>query len=196
VLCGAGTALNTAGVGEHDSVAVVGLGAVGLSAILGAKVGGAERIVAIDRLEAKLALASSLGATEVLVADEQTVARVIEQTVGGVDHAIEASGTLEGFDLAMRLVRRGGTVTTLGLPGPTASHDLGLAGLVVKGVTVRGSYLGSCITSREVPYFIELYREGRLPADQLVSHHIRLDDINAALDRLADGAALRQVIEF
>lgn len=196
VLCGAGTALNTTGVGEHDSVAVVGLGAVGLSAILGAKVAGAERIVAIDRLETKLASALSLGATDVLVAEEQTPVRVIEQTAGGVDHAIEASGTLEGFELAMRLVRRGGTVTTLGLPGPAVSHDLELASLVVRGVTIRGSYLGSCVTSRDVPYFIELYRKGRLPADKLISHHIRLDDINAALDRLADGEALRQVIEF
>jgi alcohol dehydrogenase len=196
VLCGAGTALNTTGVGEHDSVAVVGLGAVGLSAILGAKVAGAERIVAIDRLETKLASALSLGATDVLVAEEQTPVRVIEQTAGGVDHAIEASGTLEGFELAMRLVRRGGTVTTLGLPGQAVSHDLELASLVVRGVTIRGSYLGSCVTSRDVPYFIELYRKGRLPADQLISHHIQLDDINAALDRLADGEALRQVIEF
>jgi alcohol dehydrogenase len=196
VLCGAGTALNTAGVGEHDSVAVIGLGAVGLSAILGARVAGAERIVAIDRLEAKLAPASAIGATDVLVADQQTAALVVEQTVGGVDHAIEASGTLEGFELAMRLVRRGGTVTTLGLPGPDVVHELPLSRMVVEGVTVRGSYLGSCVTSQAVPYFIDLYREGRLPADKLISHRIHLDDINAALDRLADGDALRQVIEF
>lgn len=196
VLCGAGTALNTTGVGEHGSAAVVGLGAVGLSAILGARVAGAERIVAIDRLEAKLALAASLGATDVLVADEQTAVRVTDLTAGGVDHAIEASGTLEGFDLAMRLVRRGGTVTTLGLPGPAVSHDLELAPLVANGVTIRGSYLGSCVTSRDIPRFIELYREGRLPADKLISHRIALDDINLALDRLADGEALRQVIEF
>ncbi len=196
VLCGAGTALNTAAVGEHDSVAVVGLGAVGLSAILGARAAGVERIVAVDRLEAKLASASSLGATDVLVSDDRTPARVAELTEGGVDHAIEASGTLEGFDLAMRLVRRGGMVTTLGLPGPGVSHDLGLAPLVANGVTIRGSYLGSCVTSRDVPRFIDLYREGRFPTDKLVSHRISLDDINLALDRLADGEALRQVIEF
>jgi alcohol dehydrogenase len=196
VLCGAGTALNTAGVGEHDSVAVVGLGAVGLSAILGAKAAGAERIVAVDRLDAKLAPAASLGATDVLVADEQTPTIVTEQTGGGVDHAIEASGTLEGFELAMQLVRRGGTVTTLGLPGPGVSHHLELAPLVAGGGTVRGSYLGSCVTRRDVPHFIDLYREGRFPVDELISHHLRLDDINVALDRLADGEALRQVIEF
>jgi len=196
VLCGAGTALNTAGVGEHDSVAVVGLGAVGLSAILGSKAAGARQIVALDLLDTKLAAASSLGATDVLVADGHARARVTEQTAGGVDHAIEASGTLEGFELAMGLVRRGGTVTTLGLPGPGISHDLDLAPLVVSGVTIQGSYLGSCATRRDVPRFIELHQEGRFPADALVSHHIELDDINIALDRLADGAALRQVIEF
>jgi Zn-dependent alcohol dehydrogenase len=196
VLCGAGTALNTAAVGEHDSVAVVGLGAVGLSAILGARAARVERIIAVDRLEAKLASASSLGATDVLVSDDQTPARVAKLTEGGVDHAIEASGTLEGFDLAMRLVRRGGMVTTLGLPGPGVSHDLGLAPLVANGVTIRGSYLGSCVTSRDVPRFIDLYRDGRFPTDKLVSNRISLEDINLALDRLADGEALRQVIEF
>jgi len=196
VLCGGGTVLNTAGVGEYDSVAVVGLGAVGLSAILGVKAAGAERIFAVDLLDAKLATASSLGASNVLLADEQTAVHVTNDTGGGVDHAIEASGTLEGFDLAMRLVRRGGTVTTLGLPGPTVSHDLELAPLVAKGVTIQGSYLGSCVTSRDVPRFIDLYRDGQFPADRLISHHIALDDINAALDRLADGEALRQVIEF
>jgi alcohol dehydrogenase len=213
VLCGGGTALNTAGVDERDSVAIVGLGAVGLSAVLGAKAAGAERIFAVDLLEAKLSSASQLGATDVLMADEETPAQITNRTGGGVDHAIEASGTLEGFELAMRLVRRGGTVTTLGLPGPAVSHDLELARLVARGVTVQGSYLGSCVTSRDVPRFIDLYREGRFPIDGLISHHIALDDINAALDglishhialddinaaldRLADGEALRQVIEF
>lgn len=196
VLCGAGTALNTAGIVPGESVAVVGLGAVGLSAVLGARAAGAEQIIAIDRFDAKLASASSLGATDVMLADEGTQARVIAQTSGGIDHAIEASGTREGFDLAASLVRRGGTVSTLGLPGPGVFHELALASLVANGVTIRGSYLGSCDTSRDVPRFMELYRAGGLPVGQLVSHHIALDDINSALDRLADGEALRQVIEF
>ncbi len=196
VLCGAGTALNTAGISHGESVAVVGLGAVGLSAILGAKAVGADQIIAIDRLAAKLATALSLGATDAMAADEGTQARVLAQIGGGVDHAIEASGTKDGFDLAASLVRRGGTVSTLGLPGPGVSHELALAPLVANGVTIRGSYLGSCDAARDVPRFLELYRTGGLPADRLVSHHIALDDINSALDRLADGEALRQVIEF
>jgi Zn-dependent alcohol dehydrogenase len=196
VLCGGGTVLNTAGVDQGDSVAVVGLGAVGLSAVLGARAAGADPIVAIDRLDTKLAAATALGATEVLVADDDAAGRVAELTDGGVDYAVEASGTLDGFELATELVRRGGTVTTLGLPGPGVSYDLQLAPLVVASGTVSGSYLGSCVAQRDVPRFIDLYRDGRFPVDELVSHHLGLDDINVALDRLADGEALRQVIEF
>jgi len=188
VLCGAGTALNTAGVASAQSVAVIGLGAVGLSAILGARAAGAARIAAIDRLEAKFSLAQTLGASECALPD--AAAR------GTFDHAIECSGTLEGFELALALVHRGGKVTTLGLPGPEAAHGLKLAPLVADGLTVQGSYLGSCVTQRDVPRFIELYRAGRFPAERLVSHRIGLDDLNAALDRLAEGQALRQVIAF
>jgi alcohol dehydrogenase len=195
VLCGGGTALNTAAIKKGQTAAVVGLGAVGLSAILGARAAGAARIFALDLLPAKLAPARELGATDVMVVDENAVAQVREAS-GGVDHAIEASGTLEGFELAAALVRRGGKVTTLGLPGPGVAHALQLAPLVVSGIEIQGSYLGSCVTQQDVPRFIELYREGRFPATALISHRIRLDDINEALDRLADGDALRQVIEF
>lgn len=188
VLCGAGTALNTAAVARGQSVAVIGLGAVGLSAIMGAKAAGAARIAAVDRLESKFALARTLGATE--SASPDAAPR------GAFDHAIECSGTLEGFELAMALAHRGGKVTTLGLPGPDVAHALKLAPLVADGLSVQGSYLGSCVTRRDVPRFIELYRAGQFPAARLVSHRIRLEELNEALDRLADGQALRQVIEF
>ena len=188
VLCGAGTALNTAAVAPGQSVAVIGLGAVGLSAVLGAKAAGASRIAAVDRIEAKFALARALGAAEcTLPADAPRSA---------FDHAIECSGTRDGFELAMNLVHRGGKVTTLGLPGPDVAHALKLAPLVADGLTVQGSYLGSCVTHRDVPRFVELYRAGKFPAARLVSHRVRLEDLNEALDRLADGQALRQVIEF
>ncbi|MBI3376616.1 MAG: alcohol dehydrogenase catalytic domain-containing protein [Betaproteobacteria bacterium] len=189
VLCGAGSAVNTAAVRVGESVAVIGLGAVGLAAVLGAKSAGAARIAALDRLEAKLPLARTLGASEACTSGSGELAP-------GFDHAIEASGTAEGFALAMRLIRRGGRVTTLGLPGPDIVHPLKLAELVANGSDVQGSYLGSCITRRDVPRFIDLYREGKFPADALVSHRIRLEEINEALDRLADAQALRQVIEF
>lgn len=183
VLCGAGTARNTAGVGESDSVAVIGLGAVGLSAIAGARAAGAARIIAVDLLEEKLTPALAIGATDAVVAGAETVDWVVETTSGGVDHVIEASGTVAGFELGMGLARRGGTVTVLGLAGPSDCRHLPLADLVVKGVTIKGSYFGSCDAARDVPYFIDLHRQGLLPADQLVSHHIPLDDVNSALDR-------------
>ena len=189
VLCGAGSAVNTAAVRAGDSVAVIGLGAVGLAAILGAKSAGAARIAAFDRLEAKLPLARTLGASEARVAGSS-------DATPGFDHAIEASGTPEGFALATRLIRRGGRVTALGLPGPDVAHPLKIAELVASGAAVQGSYLGSCVTRRDVPRFIDLYRDGKFPAASLVSHRIRLEAINEALDRLADGQALRQVIEF
>jgi alcohol dehydrogenase len=188
VLCGAGTALNTAAVGQGQSVAIIGLGAVGLSAILGARSAGASRIAAVDRLEAKFALARALGATE--------TAAPHDAPRGAFDHAIECSGTLEGFELAMALANRGGKVTTLGLPGPDVAYPLKLAPLVADGLTVQGSYLGSCVTRRDVPRFVDLYRGGQLPVASLVSHRIRLEELNEALDRLAEGQALRQVIEF
>lgn len=188
VLCGAGTALNTAAVARGQSVAVIGLGAVGLSAILGARAAGAARIAAVDRLESKFALARALGAADTALPDAASR--------GAFDHAIECSGTLEGFELAMALVRRGGRVTTLGLPGPDVAHALKLAPLVADGLAVQGSYLGSCVTRRDVPRFIELYRAGALPAAKLVSHRIALAELNEALDRLAEGRALRQVIDF
>lgn len=188
VLCGAGSALNTAAIAQGQSVAVIGLGAVGLSAILGAKAAGATRIAALDRLEAKFALARALGATECALPDAAPHR--------AFDHAIECSGTLAGFELAMALAHRGGKVTTLGLPGPEVAHALKLAPLVADGLQVQGSYLGSCVARRDVPRFVELYRAGKLPAASLVSHRIRLEELNDALDRLADGNALRQVIAF
>jgi alcohol dehydrogenase len=188
VLCGAGTAVNTARVKPGETVAVIGLGAVGLSAVLGAKAAGAARVSAMDVLEGKLPLALRLGAADACVPEKAEP--------GAYDHAIEASGTAAGFALALSLIRRGGRVTTLGLPGPEVAHALKLAPLVADGVSVQGSYLGSCITRRDVPRFIELYRQGRLPAAQLVSHTISLHEINQALDRLADGQALRQVVSF
>lgn len=188
VLCGAGTALNTATVDAGQSVAVIGLGAVGLAAIFGAKSAGAARIAAVDRLESKFSLALTLGATESALPDAASRR--------SFDHAIECSGTLEGFELAMALAQRGGKVTTLGLPGPEVAHALKLAPLVADGLSVQGSYLGSCVTQRDVPRFIEFYRAGQFPAASLVSHRIRLEDLNEALDRLAEGQALRQVIAF
>jgi alcohol dehydrogenase len=196
-MCGAGTVLYTAGVRPGQSVAVVGLGGVGLSAVMGAVVAGAARIVAVDPSVQKRELARSLGATLVVdPAGSDPVDAIREGSRGGVDHAIEAAGTLGAFETAFKATRRGGSTVTLGLPGPAERFSVPLAQLVAEARTVKGSYIGSCVPRRDVPAFVELYRQGRLPVDRLISGTLGLDGINDALDRLADGTAIRQVITF
>lgn len=197
VMCGAGTVLYTAGVRPGQSVAVVGLGGVGLSAVMGAVVAGAARIVAVDPSVQKRELARSLGATLVVdPAEGDPVDAIREGSRGGVDHAIEAAGTPGAFETAFKATRRGGSTVTLGLPGPAERFSVPLAQLVAEARTVKGSYIGSCVPRRDIPAFVELYRQGRLPVDRLISGTLGLDGINDALDRLADGAAIRQVITF
>jgi alcohol dehydrogenase len=197
VMCGAGSVLYTAGVQPGQSVAVIGLGGVGLSAVLGAVAGGATEIVAVDPRQDKRELARSLGATAVIDPMEGEPADAIRTvSPGGVDHAIEAAGTPGAFETAFRATRRGGTTVTMALPGPAARFALPLAQLVAEARTVKGSYIGSCIPRRDIPAFIALYRQGRLPVERLITSTIGLDDINEAMDRLADGNAVRQVMTF
>ena len=195
VLCGAGTALYTAAIKPGDSVAVFGLGGVGLAAILGARTAGATRIVAVDAGQAKKELSLALGATDFVDAEgaAQAIRALLPQ---GVDAAIDASGTVEGFEQALESTRRGGSTVTVSLPDTARQFHFPLSRLVAEARTIRGSYLGSCIPSRDVQAFIELYRQGHLPVERLVSGTLALDDINAAMDALADGQAVRQVITF
>ncbi len=195
VMCGAGTALNSAGIRPGDSVAVVGLGGVGLSAVMGAVVAGATRIFAIDAGDDKFTLASELGATDCLEAAD-AVARLRQMLPGGVDHAIECTGTVDGFSAALEATRRGGTTSSTSLPHAGESFSFPLARLVAEARTLRGSYIGSCVPGRDIPAYAELFRQGRLPVDKLVTQRIALDDINAAFDALADARVVRQVICF
>jgi alcohol dehydrogenase len=197
VMCGAGSVLYTAGARPGQSVAVIGLGGAGLSAVLGALAAGATQIVAVDPDQAKRELARSLGATAVLDPRGGDPAETIRRiSHGGVDHAIEAAGTPAAFETAFRATRRGGSTVTMGLPGPTARFALPLAQLVAEARTVKGSYLGSCVPRRDIPAFIALHRQGRLPVDRLIGGTIALDDLNGAMDRLAEGTAVRQVVLF
>ena len=189
VMCGAGSALYTARVAAGESVAVVGLGGVGLAAIMGARLAGATRIVAVDAGAGKADLALSCGATEFLRAD------AIGQAAG-VDVALEASGTVAGFESALHITRRGGRTVTTSLPAAEDKFQFPLARLVAEARTVSGSYIGSCLPNRDIPAFIDLYRQGRLPVDRLVSSTLALDDINGAMDALAEARTIRQVIVF
>ena len=138
---------------------------------------------------------SSLGATLcVNAADEDAVAKIRDLTGGGVDYAFEMAGSVAALDLAYRITARGGTTVTAGLPNPAARWPIQAVSLIAEERTLKGSYIGSCVPSRDVPRFIAMYRQGRLPVDRLLSERIGLTEINAGLDRLARGESIRQVI--
>jgi alcohol dehydrogenase len=195
VLTGVGAVVNTAKVRPGSSVAVVGLGGVGLNALLGAALAGAARIVAIDVLEDKLALARQLGATDAFDAkDAECAARVREATRGGVDYAFEMVGSVKAMDLAYRITRRGGETVSAGLSHPDHQFSLQHVSLVAEERTIKGSYVGSCVPLRDMPRYIALYRQGKLPVDRLLSETLRLDELNLGFDRLASGHTVRQVV--
>ncbi len=197
VLTGVGAVVNTARVPPGSSVAVLGLGGVGLNALLAAVASGAEKIIALDMIESKLQLARQLGATHAVNAgDKDALEQVKALTQGGVDFAFEMAGSVAALELAYRITCRGGTTVTAGLPNPQSNWPLQAVTLVAEERTVKGSYIGSCVPSRDVPRYIALYRAGKLPVNKLLSARIALDDINAGFDRLASGEAVRQVIVF
>jgi alcohol dehydrogenase len=195
VMTGVGAVVNTAAIFPGARVAVVGLGGVGLAALLGARARAAEILVAVDLADSKLMLAKELGATlGVNAADPDCVAQICELTRGGVDFAFEMAGSARAMDIAYRITRRGGTTVSAGLPPPQAQFAVPHVGLVAEERTVKGSYLGSCVPSRDIPRYIRWFQEGRLPVDRLVSAHIAFDRINEAFDALADAKTVRQVI--
>lgn len=197
VMCGAGTALYSAGVHPGQSVAVFGLGGVGLSAVLGAVTAGATRIIAVDPSDAKLELARQIGATDCVNSARGNVVETVRKlSRGGVDHAIDASSSLDGFTNAFEATRRGGNTVTTSLTDPSQKFSFPLARIVAEARTIKGSYIGTCVPGRDIPVFIQLYRQGRMPVDRLVTRTLSLDRINEAFDQLADAKVVRQVITF
>jgi alcohol dehydrogenase len=197
VLTGVGAVVNTAGVRAGQSAVVVGLGGVGLASVLGALASGASPVVAVDLSEDKLALARSLGAVQTVnAADADAVEQVRALTHGGADYVFEMAGSVRALDSAWRMTRRGGTTVTAGLPPPDAALAVNVVSLVAEERTLKGSYIGTCVPARDIPRYVALFREGRLPVDRLMTGRVALDDINAAFDRLADGQAVRTVVTF
>ena len=197
VLTGVGAVLNTAAVPAGSSVAVIGLGGVGLNALLAASLAGAARVIAVDVQPTKLVLARELGATDTFDAMEPgCVAAVRAATSGGDDFAFEMAGSAAAMKLAYEITRRGGTTVTAGLPPPSQTLAVPLANLVAEERTVKGSYIGSSVPIRDVPRFLALFRRGLLPVDRLMSGRVPLADINVALDRLAAGEVVRQIVSF
>jgi len=197
ILTGVGAVTNTAKVSPGQSAAVFGLGGVGLSAVMGAKLAGAFPIIAVDALPEKLALARRLGAHHTIDATSgDTASMIADLTRGGVEFAFEAVGSAAVLAIAYDSVRRGGTAVTVGLPHPDQRLSIQAVSLVGQEKCIRGSYMGSSVPRRDVPRLIALAQAGSLPVDALVSPSIRLEEVNVGFDRLADGSAIRQLIQF
>lgn len=193
VLTGVGAALHATAIAPGDTVVVFGLGGVGLAAVMGAVHAGAQ-VIAVDRVPDKLALALEVGAAHAVPADADVVDVVRELTRGGAAHAIETVGSAVVLEQAYRATRRGGTTVTVGLPRPDQLLAIPAVSLVAEERTLKGSYLGSCVPSRDIPRFIEMFRAGTLPVDRLLTHRLSLDELNQGFDRLARGEGIRQVV--
>jgi alcohol dehydrogenase len=194
LLTGVGAVLNTAAVCPGSSALVVGLGGVGLAAVMGARVAGCHPIIAVDLDAAKLNLARSLGASHALAAADDVVTAVRDLTGGGTDYSFEAAGHPDALATAYAATRRGGTTVGIGLPHPDARMSLPALSLVAEERRLLGSYMGSSVPRRDVPRYVELHQAGMLPVDALAGSVFALGDVNAALDRLAAGAVARQVL--
>jgi Zn-dependent alcohol dehydrogenase len=196
VLTGVGAVVNAAQITADDQVAVFGLGGVGMSAVLGARLAGARTIIAVDTVASKLELAERIAGATPLAAGDDVVDRIRSATGGGADYVIETVGNAEVLAQAYAATRRGGSTITVGLPHPDRMLTIPAVSLASEERTLRGSYLGSSVPRRDVPRFIEHYREGRLPVEQLLTHRLALEEINEGFDRLARGEAVRQVVVF
>lgn len=197
VLTGAGAVFNMGAVQPGGRTAIVGLGGVGLAALLGAVAAGAETIIAIDTLHTKLQLARDLGATHTFNAtDPYLTDKVKDCTCGGVDAALEFAGSARALESAFTMTRRGGTTISAGLTNPKTMLSISPLTLVAEERSLRGSYLGSGVPSRDIPRFLGLHRRSKLPVEKLMTHRITLDEVNAGFDRLHTGEAIRQIIEF
>ncbi len=196
VMTGVGAVVNTAKVEPGSSVAVFGLGGVGLSTIMGARAAGAESIFAVDLLPEKLELAAQVGATHLINAGEEDPVMLLKDLMQGVDYTFESVGNEQVLQQAYAATKRGGTTVTIGLPHPAKMFSIPAVSLVAEERTIKGSYMGSAVPRRDLPRFIAMYQAGLLPVDKLLSRTIQLDEINSAFDDLATGAAVRQVITF
>lgn len=199
VLTGVGAALNTATIRDGDTVAVVGCGGVGLNIVQGARIAGAGQIVAIDLNPTKLALAAKLGATVTVDAGAVDASAAVRDLTDqrGADVVFEAIGREQTIQQAVEMSRRGGQVVLVGIPRLDVMLTVPvMLGLVMAERTVKGCWYGSADVHRDIPRLVELYRNGDLLLDELVSRRITLDEVNDALDDMAEGDAARTVIVY
>jgi len=195
VITGVGAVLNTANVPEGASMAVFGLGGVGLNAVMAGALAGASHVIAVDVHDDKLALARELGATHAVNATSPSAIEEIRDLTGdGVMHAFDMAGTVKALEAAYASLRTGGVLTSAGLAPADALFQLKPYEMVSRELRVQGSYMGSCSPTQDMPKYLEFYRQGRLPVDRLLSGTLGLDGINLGFDRLSDGEVVRQIL--
>ncbi len=196
VVTGVGAVINTAKVTPGSTVAIIGCGGIGLNCVQGAVLAGAARIIAVDRVPAKLELAKKFGATDVVNAsDGDPVEQVKELTSGGVEYSFEAIGLKATTEQAWSMLRTGGTATIIGMiPIGTMIEIHGVELLFEK--KIQGSMMGSNRFRIEMPRYVDLYLNGRLNLDDLVSQRIGLDQVQEGFEALKKGEIARSVIVF
>ena len=204
MITGFGAVVNTAKVPPHSSVVIIGAGGVGLNAVQGAVRAGAHPIIAVDLLDSKLEVARAFGATHTLSATGSAVAEAVRDLTSGrgADYVFVTVGSAVAFEQGLELTRRDGTLVLVGIPPIDASVDLPVASLVLGTLGSRGpkrilgSSMGSTRLSADVPRLVDLYLQGGLKLDELITSRYPLEEINEAIEVVEQGEALRNVITF
>ncbi|MEV5150291.1 S-(hydroxymethyl)mycothiol dehydrogenase [Streptomyces sp. NPDC052727] len=196
VMAGLGAAINTGNVGRGDTVAVIGCGGVGDAAIVGSKLAGAAKVIAVDIDDRKLATALRLGATHTVNSKETDPVDAVRELTGGfgADVVIEAVGRPETYRQAFYARDLAGTVVLVGVPTPEMKLELPLLDVFGRGGALKSSWYGDCLPSRDFPMLVDLYLQGRLDLDAFVTETIALDDVEKAFERMHHGDVLRSVV--
>ncbi|MFE7854747.1 S-(hydroxymethyl)mycothiol dehydrogenase [Streptomyces sp. NPDC057403] len=196
VMAGIGAAINTGNVGRGDTVAVIGCGGVGDAAVVGSRLAGAAKIIAVDIDDRKLETAQRLGATHTVNSKENDAVEAIRELTGGfgADVVIEAVGRPETYKQAFYARDLAGTVVLVGVPTPEMKLELPLLDVFGRGGSLKSSWYGDCLPSRDFPMLIDLYQQGRLDLDAFVTETIALDEVEKAFERMHGGDGLRSVV--
>ncbi|WP_225077416.1 MULTISPECIES: S-(hydroxymethyl)mycothiol dehydrogenase [unclassified Streptomyces] len=196
VMAGLGAAVNTGAVSRGDSVAVIGCGGVGDAAIVGARLAGASKIIAVDRDDQKLTWARELGATHTVNATDQNIITAVTELTGGygADVVIDAVGRPETWKQAFYARDLAGTVVLVGVPTPDMRLDMPLLDFFSRGGSLKSSWYGDCLPERDFPMLVDLYQQGRLPLDKFVTERIGLDAVEEAFHTMRTGSVLRSVV--
>jgi S-(hydroxymethyl)mycothiol dehydrogenase len=198
VMAGLGAAINTGAVSRGDSVAVIGCGGVGDAAIAGAKLAGATTIIAVDVDDRKLQWAKGIGATHTINASTADVVESVQALTGGfgADVVIEAIGRPQTWKQGFYARDLAGTLVLVGVPTPDMTVEMPLIDFFSRGGSLKSSWYGDCLPSRDFPYLVDLYQQGKLDLDAFVTETIALDEVEAAFTKMHDGDVLRSVVVF